>query len=398
MTTGNILTVNAGSSSLKFALFRVGQPLVRLASGHIERIGLSDSAMTGTDLMTGRTDHPAIRAPSHEACVAPLMEWLQPRVAGRDIQAIGHRVVHGGRRYHQPHWITADVLGELRRLSPYDPEHLPAEIGLIEVFAQRYARMPQVACFDTAFHRHMPRVACILPIPRRYEKAGVQRYGFHGLSYAYLMEELARIGGEKEANGRVILAHLGNGASLAAVRGGKSLDTSMAFTPTAGLPMSTRSGDLDPGLVSYLARTDNMTIDQFHEMVNTQSGLLGVSEISSDLRDLLACESSDPRAAEAVALFCYQTKKWIGAFAAALGGLDTLIFSGGIGERSPVTRARICEGLGFLGIELDPSRNDVCDPIISTAGTAATVRVIQTDEEMQIAKSVQQLLASRAEP
>ncbi len=397
MTTGHILTINAGSSSLKFALFRAGPPLVRLASGQIERIGLSDSAMTGIDCTTGRTDRPAIQARSHEACVAPLMAWLEQRVAGRDIQAIGHRVVHGGRRYNQPHWITADVLGALRRLSPYDPDHMPAEIGLIEAFGQRYPQMLQVACFDTAFHRHMPRVACILPIPRRYEEAGVQRYGFHGLSYAYLMEELARIGGETEANGRVILAHLGNGASLAAVRGGKSLDTSMALTPTAGLPMGTRSGDLDPGLVSYLARTDNMTIEQFHEMVNTQSGLLGVSEISPDLRDLLACESSDPRAAEAVALFCYQTKKWIGAFAAALGGLDTLIFSGGIGEHSPVARARICEGLGFLGIELDASRNTVGGPIISTAGAAVTVRVIRTDEEMQIAKSVRSLLVSRAE-
>lgn len=353
--------------------------------------------MTVTDLATGRTDRPAIQAHSHEACVAPLMDWLEHRVKVGDIQAIGHRVVHGGRRYNQPHWITPDVLGELRRISPYDPEHMPAEIGLIDAFGQRYPRITQVACFDTAFHRNMPRVARILPIPRRYDVAGVQRYGFHGLSYAYLMDELARIGGDKEAHGRVILAHLGNGASLAAVREGESLDTSMAFTPTAGLPMSTRSGDLDPGLVSYLARTDNMTIDQFHEMVNTRSGLLGVSEISPDLRDLLACESSDPRAAEAVALFCYQTKKWIGAFAAALGGLDTLAFSGGIGERSPVARARICEGLGFLGIELDDSRNKASDPIISTVGSKATVRVIRTDEEIQIAKSVQHLLASRGE-
>jgi acetate kinase len=242
----------------------------------------------------------------------------------------------------------------------------------------------------------MPRVARLLAIPRRYDADGVQRYGFHGLSYAYLMEELARLAGHEAADGRVILAHLGNGASLAAVRAGKSVDTTMAFTPTAGLPMSTRSGDLDPGLVSYLARTDGMTVEQFHEMVNTKSGLLGISEISPDLRDLLAHES-DVRAAEAVAFFCYQTKKWIGAFAAALGGLDTLVFSGGIGENSAVIRARICDGLGFLCLLLDETRNITGEPIISQDKSEVTVRVIRTDEEIQIANSVSQLLAVQGE-
>jgi acetate kinase len=288
--------------------------------------------------------------------------------------------------------VTPDVLAELRRLSPYDPEHLPAEICLIEAFSRRYPDLPQVACFDTAFHCDMPRVARLLPIPRRYFSQGVQRYGFHGLSYAYLMEELQRLGGSKEANGRVILAHLGNGASLAAVHGGRSVDTTMGFTPTAGLPMSTRSGDLDPGIVAYLARTEGMTVDQFHEMVNAQSGLLGVSEISPDVRDLLAREKSDERAAEAIALFCYHAKRWIGAFAAALGGLDTLVFSGGIGENSPGIRARICDGLGFLGIELDDVRNAAGNPIISRDRNTLTVRVIRTDEELQIATSVCKLL------
>jgi acetate kinase len=236
----------------------------------------------------------------------------------------------------------------------------------------------------------------LLAIPRRYDAKGVQRYGFHGLSYAYLMDELARLTGREAADGRVILAHLGNGASLAAVLEGKSVDTTMAFTPTAGLPMSTRSGDLDPGLVSYLARTDGMTVEQFHEMVNTKSGLLGISEISPDLRDLLAHES-DARAAEAVAFFCYQTKKWIGAFTAALGGLDTLVFSGGIGENSAVIRARICDGLGFLGLILDEARNAAGDPIISQDKSEVTVRVIRTDEEIQIANSVSQLLAVQGE-
>jgi acetate kinase len=234
----------------------------------------------------------------------------------------------------------------------------------------------------------MPRVAKLLPIPRRFDAKGIQRYGFHGLSYAYLMEELARLGGPAATTGCVILAHLGNGASMAAVREGKCIDTSMGFTPTAGLVMSTRPGDLDPGLAPYLARTEQMTTKQFYEMVNHKSGLLGVSEISSDMRDLLGQETRDVRAGEAIALFCYQAKKWIGAFAAALGGLDTLVFAGGIGENAPPVRARICEGLSLLGIELDESRNAASAGVISSNASRVTVRVIRTDEELMIARSV----------
>jgi acetate kinase len=237
----------------------------------------------------------------------------------------------------------------------------------------------------------MPRVAKVLPIPRCYEARGVQRYGFHGLSYAFLIEELGRVAGQEAAQGRVVLAHLGNGASLAAVHHGTSIDTTMGFTPTAGLPMSTRSGDLDPGVAAYLWRSEGMDPAQFYEMVTTRSGLLGVSETSPDLRDLLAREGSDVRAAEAVALFCYQARKWIGALAAALGGLDTLVFSGGIGENSPVIRERICEGLGFLGIALDAVRNTANAPVITCEGSPVTVRVIRTDEEVQIARAVLQL-------
>jgi acetate kinase len=279
------------------------------------------------------------------------------------------------------------LLDELHRISPNDPDHLPREIELIETFRQRHPKLPQVACFDTAFHQTMPRVAKLLPIPRRFDAKGIQRYGFHGLSYSYLMEELARLD-TAAAKGRVILAHLGNGASLAAVRNGKSIDTSMGFTPTAGLVMSTRSGDLDPGLAPYLERTEQMTTNQFYEMVNHKSGLLGVSETSSDMRDLLDHEQQDVRAAEAVALFCYQAKKWIGSFTAALGGLDTLVFAGGIGENAPIIRARICEGLGFLGIELNKLRNAETAPVISAQTHRATVRVIRTDEELMIARSV----------
>jgi acetate kinase len=306
-------------------------------------------------------------------------------------------VVHGGPKYSAPQLITAEMVKELRRLSAFDPEHLPEEILLTHEFHRRFPDLPQVACFDTAFHHDLPRVARILPIPRRYEARGVRRYGFHGLSYAFLMEELGRLAGPEAAKGRVILAHLGNGASLAAVRGGKSQDTSMSFTPTAGIPMSTRSGDLDPGLIWYLARTEGLDDKRFNEMVNFQSGLLGVSETSSDMRDLLAHESQDVRAAEAVALFCYQVKKWIGSFAAALGGLDTLVFAGGIGENAPPVRVRICEGLGFLGIDIDEKQNATNASVISTPGGRVVVRVMATDEERMIARTVCRVLGLHPE-
>src|SRR5437764_6734501 len=262
----------------------------------------------------------------------------------------------------------------------------------MEVCAAKFPQVPQIACFDTAFHSALPRVAKLIPIPRRYEAKGVQRYGFHGLSYAYLMEELARLGDNAATKGRVILAHLGNGASLAAVRHGKSIDTSMGFTPTAGLVMSTRTGDLDPGLVYYLARAERMTAAQFHRMVNHESGLLGVSGTSSDLRDLCASEAVNVRAAEAVELFCYQVRKWIGSFAAALGGLDTLAFAAGIGENAPLIRERICSGLGFLGIELNHKRNTKNASLISPDAGRVKVRVIRTDEELMIARSVSRVL------
>ncbi|MDP2382013.1 MAG: acetate/propionate family kinase [Nitrospirota bacterium] len=390
---GYILTINGGSSSLKCSLFQVGPPLTRVLSCTVDRIGFPEGTLTLTNVADGTSERKTIRAAHHKDSIDPLIAWLEQQVRIAGLVAIGHRVVHGGHRYREPQVITSEVLGELRRLSPYDPEHLPAEIELIETFGRRYPTLPQVACFDTAFHRDMPRVARLLPIPRRYEAAGVQRYGFHGLSYAYLMEELRRLA-PHEAQGRIILAHLGNGASMAAVRGGRSIDTSMGFTPTAGLPMSTRSGDLDPGLVAYLSRTEGMTVEQFHTMVNQQSGLLGLSETSSDIRDLLACEDSDIRAAEAVACFCYQAKKWIGSFAAALGGLEMLVFSGGIGENSAIIRSRICEGLEFLGMTIDDTRNGAGEAVISTEGSRVTVRVIHTDEEREIAQSVVHMITA----
>src|SRR5579872_955721 len=327
-----VLTINAGSSSLKFALFCEGQPLSREIWGKFERIGLPEAEMSVTEGGTRESHQRRLPAPNHETCVPALVEALGART--ETVRVIGHRIVHGGRRYREAQRVAPEMLAELRRLSLFAPEHLPAEIALLEELGRRFPETPQVACFDTAFHRDMPRVAQLLPLPRRYEAQGVQRYGFHGLSYTYLLRELERVGGAAAAKGRVILAHLGNGASMAAVRDGRSLDTTMGFTPAAGLVMSTRCGDIDPGLVAYLARSEGMTAGQFNAMVNAQSGLLGVSEISPDVRDLLAQEDRDVRAAEALALFCQQAKKWIGALAAVLNGLETLVFSAGIGENT----------------------------------------------------------------
>ncbi len=391
-TDGRMLALNAGSSSLRFALFDVGSPLARIVSGVIDRIGSSEATFTLTGNEGQPTERVGISAPNHVSGLEYLLKRLTGTTGKAAFSAVGHRIVHGGPRYRDPQIVDRAMLTELKRIRSFDPEHLPFQIALMEVFAAKFPDVPQVACFDTAFHSNMPRVARLLPIPRRYEAQGVQRYGFHGLSYAWLMQELERVAGAKAANGRVILAHLGNGASMAAVREGRSIDTTMGFTPAAGLVMSTRSGDMDPGLVSFLARSEGMTASQFDQMVNHESGLLGVSETSSDMRDLLAREAKDVRAAEAVALFCYQAKKWIGAYAAALGGLDTLVFAGGIGENAAPVRARICEGLGFLGIELDESHNAAHADVISTETSRATVRVIRTNEELMIAKSVCSLL------
>jgi acetate kinase len=386
-TKATVLTINGGSSSIKFAIYHVEEPLKRGLYGKVDRIGLSGTNLTFKTPAGIHQESLKIAATDHRSAANVLIDWLVKQDGFASVEALGHRVVHG-MSHTQPEIVTQELLEELHRLRPYDPDHLPREIELIEEFRKRYPKLPQVACFDTAFHGTMPRVAKLLPLPRCYDAKGVQRYGFHGLSYAFLMEELARLGDPAATAGRVILAHLGNGASMAAVSDGKSIDTSMGFTPTAGLVMSTRSGDLDPGLAPFLLRTEEMTTKQFYEMVNHKSGLLGVSETSSDMRDLLAREADDVRAAEAVALFCYQAKKWIGSFAAALGGVDTLVFAGGIGENAPPVRARICAGLKFLGIELNEKRNAENTGVISTDAGRVKVRVIRTDEELMIARSV----------
>jgi acetate kinase len=388
--TEQVLIINGGSSSIKFAVYEAGAQIQALLRGNVERIGLPQSSLKWVrDLKQERR---AISAEKHEAAIGAVIELLSSQSGINRPAAIGHRIVHGGARYSASVRVTSEVLDELRRMSPLDPEHLPSEIALIEALGRHYRDVPQVACFDTAFGRQMPRVARIIPIPRKYEAQGVQRYGFHGLSYTYLMEEIARLDGPRAAQGRIILAHLGNGASMAAVRDGRCIDTSMGLTPVSGLVMSTRSGDVDPGLAGFLHRTQKMSPQEFHEMIHEHSGLLGVSETSPDMRDLLAKRQDDPRAAEAVDLFCYQARKWIGAFAAALSGLDMLVFSGGIGEHSPQIRAEICKGLEFLGIRINAAANEATAQIISEKNTAVLVRVLKTDEEQVIAMETYRLL------
>ncbi len=388
-----ILTINGGSSSLKFALFERTDPAVQLLSGQVDRIGLKDARWIVERTGGDREEERWVDAPDLKAAAGLVIDWLKRTVGFAGIAAIGHRVVHGGSRCHQPERITAELIAELRRISSFDPEHMPGEIDLIEAFRSCDPNLLQIVCFDTAFHHDMPRVAQIVPIPRRFEADGIRRYGFHGLSYAYLMEELARVASPREPQGRVVLAHLGAGASLAAVRDGHSFDTTMGFTSASGLVMGTRTGDVDPGLVRFLSRTKGMTPDQFGNLAIHESGLLGVSETSSDVRELLARQSVDVRAAEAIELFCYQAKKWIGAFAAALGGMDSLVFAGGIGENSPEIRRRICAGLEFLGIALDDGRNSSNALLISTDRSPVKVRVIRTDEALMIAKAAVRLAA-----
>jgi acetate kinase len=373
-----VLTVNGGSSSVKVALFE--------ATGVAGTAGVAGSQLS-------RKAAGAFKSQNSLDAASGVLDWIkQQRASISDIAAIGHRIVHGGPKHLKHSLITPEMLAELKRVSPIDPNHLPGEIALIEALDKSFPGVPQVACFDTAFHRHLPAVAKTLPIPRKYEEEGMHRYGFHGLSYAYLMEELSRQAGEPAAQGRIILAHLGAGASMAAVYQGKCIDTTMSFTPTAGLVMATRTGDLDPGVLVYLMRQEKMTADQIDHLVNRESGLLGVSGISSDMKELLAKRDENKFAAQAVDIFCYQARKWIGALAAALRGLNTLVFSGGIGEHAAEVRKQICDGLAHLGVNLDAARNAANAPIISTDDSPTSIRVIPTDEESMIARIVLSLV------
>ena len=400
----NILAINCGSSSLKFALYLLSPAETRQEqeqlwwSGSIERIGEPDSFFQvagGPDARPGAMVRQQVRVGDQKEALGLLFDQLDEQTGTGPPTAVGHRIVHGGSAYDQPQLITDDVIAELSRLIPLAPLHLPVEIAAVDAVRMRYPSLPQVACFDTAFHRTMPRVAQLYGLPRRFLDAGIVRYGFHGLSYEYVMSEFTReLGGDADLvrRQRLVIAHLGNGASMVAVAEGHSIDTTMGLTPIGGLVMSTRSGDLDPGVLLYLQDREEMSSAEVRRVVEQQGGLLGVSGTSADMRDLLSAMGQNRQADEAVQLFNYTARKYLGALISALGGLDTLIFTGGIGENSLPVRQAICEGMSYVGIQLDPGRNAANDSIISVPGSAVTVRVIPTNEELMIVRHTSRVL------
>jgi acetate kinase len=385
-----ILTINCGSSTLKFELFEAADGEQSIARGVVDRIGGRGSAEFVSE--SGERTLRSIAVADHGEAAHQAIRLLGSSSFLGGLEAVGHRVVHGGTRFSGPELLDTGAEEAIEELAELAPLHNGPTLAAIR--AVRVAlglEMPQVVTFDTAFHSRMPRVARLFALPRHLADEGVLRYGFHGLSYEYVMGELRALDPEAAA-GRVVIAHLGNGASMVAVRGGVSVDTTMGLTPIGGLAMGTRSGDLDPGVLLYLLEERGLSPPKIGELINRRAGLLGVSETSADMRDLLSREANDSRAVEAVTLFCYQAKKFLGALAAALGGLDTLVFTGGIGEHAAPVRWRICEGLEFLGIQLDPDRNAEHASIISRDGTPMTVRVIPTDENLMIARHTRELV------
>lgn len=392
-----VLAINGGSSSIKFALYQFGEQRTRLLSGKIEGIGMQTGRFVVQGLRADEQINRQADACSYLQAIRQLSAWIGARLQHRALVAVGHRIVHGGGQQRQPQIITPQLLQQLRDASAFDPEHLPQELRLIETICSDFPGLRQFACFDTSFHCSMPDLARRLPLPRRFHEQGVQRYGFHGLSCTYVMQQLAILQPDPASRARVIIAHLGNGASMTAVKDGKSIDTSMSFSPCGGLVMGSRSGDLDPGLAFYFSKQELMTPQQFHYMVNHESGLLGISAISSDMRELLSHEATDYRAAEAIAMFCYQAKKWLCALIGAMDGIDTLIFTGGIGENLPQIRSRICAGLGFMGIALEQSANEDNAAQISLSTSKVAVHVIRTDEEQVIAQATFEIAAPLTE-
>jgi acetate kinase len=378
----HILAFNSGSSSLKFALYEFSNSSERLlVRGEAEDIGApSPRLWLRTPDGSSVVDQPRPIPERQDALHIALDELKKGKYPPPS--AVGHRVVNGGPHYAAPQKITPQVLTDLRTLFPLAPLHLPAEIKIMEAIAAQLPQIPQVACFDTAFHRRLPELAQRFPLPRRLFDEGIRRYGFHGLSYEYVLQEL----GPAAQRQRLIIAHLGNGASLAAVKDGLPMDTSMGLTPTGGVMMGTRTGDLDPGVLIYLLRERRYDAAKLERLVDSESGLLGISELTSDMKALLAKRDSDPRAAEAVAMFCRSVRKEIGAFAAVLGGVDMLVFTGGIGEHALAVREEICRDLGHLGIHIDSAKNYANRDVISAGESACVVKVVATNEELMIAR------------
>jgi acetate kinase len=380
-----ILIFNAGSSSIKFALFQRDESLTRSLYGKLDRITSGAANLSYADSAGNEKQIDAIEIKTYSEVVNYLLGWLGKEIYFKDIKIIGHRIVHG-MNHTEPEIVTEKLLKELNNIISFAPDHLPLEIEFIKRINERYPSITQLACFDTSFHTTMPDIARLMALPRRFKEKNIRRYGFHGISCSYLIEELLKQQGTDLLNDKIILAHLGNGASLTAVMNGKSIDTSMGFTPASGLPMGSRSGDIDPGLVSYIMQAEKLSIKEFDHLINHESGLLGISGTSSDMRDLIKTCKENIHAEEAIDFFCYQIRKWIGAYTAVLGGLDTLVFSGGIGENLPDIRKRICKGLNYLGIELDEKLNSENSNQISLPSGRVKIKVIRTNEELMVAR------------
>lgn len=383
--------MNRGSATLKSALYGTGDQEELLLSMTVDEAGGSGGRLKIDDASGSTLFDSGVDSGRTENALEAMFGWLGEHGFLSGLAAAGHRLVHGGSRYKDPLRITPEFLTEIERLVPLDPDHLPAAIRGIKFIAKKFPELPQVACFDTAFHSSLPKVARMYALPGNLYDQGILRYGFHGLSYEYVMGELQALEAQL-ARGRVIIAHLGNGASMVAVKDGKSIDTSMGFTPLEGLVMGTRSGDVDPGLLLYLLEQKTMSAKEMSTMLNKESGLLGVSGTSGDMRNLLEKMQQDNCAGEAVGLFCYRAKKYIGAYAAVLGGLDVLVFAGGIGENAPVVRKRICDGLDFLGVRLDAASNEANAALISSSASGVKVRVIKTNEDLMIVRHVMSTL------
>jgi acetate kinase len=390
-----ILVLNAGSSSLKFSVFLDGEPPGLLLHGQLEGLFTQPRflARDGAGEVVGEREWEADTRLGHAGAIEFLFGWGRGALGGHRIGAAGHRVVHGGLKFTRPVRIDPEVLAALEAFVPLAPLHQPHNLAAIKAIAQQAPALPQVACFDTSFHRTQPAVAQAFALPRRYTEEGVRRYGFHGLSYDYIASVLPNID-PRAATGRTVVAHLGNGASMCALRGGQSVAGTMGFTALDGLPMGTRCGALDPGVLLYLMDQHGLDVRALEKLLYQQCGLLGVSGISSDMRTLLA--SSEPRAAEAIDLFVYRIGRELGSLAAALGGLDALVFTGGIGENAAAIRARVCRDAAWLGLELDESANDARGPRISRPDSRVTAWVIPTNEELMIAQHTRRLLAGKA--
>ena len=391
ITKNYFIVINAGSSSIKFALYKIENLLIEVIVGSVKDINTNACLFSYTNFISKEEVNHHLKLNQYKDVATYLYDWLRSLPYYSSVIAIGHRIVHG-LQYTSAKIITPFLLNKLKKHIAFSPLHLPTQIMLIQLFAKQKTLIIQIACFDTAFHSSMPLVAKLLPIPKKYFSMGIQRYGYHGISYQYLLLQLVKLEGKKVAKGKIIMAHLGNGASITAVHNGKSVDTSMGFSPTSGLMMGTRTGDIDPSILTYLLQNKICTIEELSEIINNQSGLLGVAETTSNMQQIIKIKNKDSKAADAFNLFCYQTKKYIGAYAAVLNGLDTLIFTGGIGEQAAEVRSTICEGLNYIGVEIDVQKNKKNEAIISTKNSFVKIHIIPTNEQYMLASNMCALL------